>query len=138
MQWTNLPATCTSWENLYNVVNHFPSAPAWGQADTLGGVFSGTYTCPRPSRRSNGLRHANGFVINIERLRRSNQPAVRVPARPRGERLGPTCKTGHVRGWASIIVLANRPCWANLSLLPLASTFILGKTLRILYPGGCV
>jgi hypothetical protein len=37
LQWSGLSSNCTSWESLFLMVNQFPDAPAWGQADTGGG-----------------------------------------------------------------------------------------------------
>jgi hypothetical protein len=37
IRWQGLPDTCNSWEPLYNIVNAYPTAPAWGQAVSRGG-----------------------------------------------------------------------------------------------------
>ena len=36
IKWRALPSSCDSWEHLYAIVNMYPTAPAWGQADSAG------------------------------------------------------------------------------------------------------
>lgn len=37
ISWSTLPDNCSTWENLFALVNAFPDAPAWGQAGSRGG-----------------------------------------------------------------------------------------------------
>jgi hypothetical protein len=46
LQWTGLPDNCTTWENLFAVVEAFPSAPAWGQAGSAGRGIVTTHHLP--------------------------------------------------------------------------------------------
>jgi hypothetical protein len=37
VQWSGMPSNCDTWENLFAIVDVFPSATAWGQAVSSGG-----------------------------------------------------------------------------------------------------
>ena len=63
--WQGLPTMCATWENLYAVVDAFPSPPAWGQAGALGGDIVTTHHLPgavaytRGARRRQAIRKAH-------------------------------------------------------------------------------
>ena len=44
VRWSNFPDSCSTWENVYALVDAYPEAPAWGQAASSGGgIVTTTY-----------------------------------------------------------------------------------------------
>ena len=61
IQWTGLPASLATWEDLEALRQRFPRAPAWGQAGSdQGGDVSNTSTTPEADEvaDSEGAAHA--------------------------------------------------------------------------------
>jgi hypothetical protein len=47
IQWTGLPAALATWEDVEALRQHFPHAPAWGQAGSQQGGMSVTHHQPQ-------------------------------------------------------------------------------------------
>jgi hypothetical protein len=53
VHWSGMPSNCDTWENLFAIVDVFPSATAWGQAVSSGGGIVTARTLPQAIRATN-------------------------------------------------------------------------------------
>jgi hypothetical protein len=77
IQWEGWPEECSTWENVFVVVNAFPHAPAWGQAGTRGGGIVTTQYLPEALRAK--LRTDERQKIREAHVRRQAQLTAREP-----------------------------------------------------------
>jgi hypothetical protein len=77
IQWEGWPEECSTWENVFVIVNAFPHAPAWGQAGTRGGGIVTTQCLPEALRAK--LRTDERQKIREAHVRRQAQLTAREP-----------------------------------------------------------
>jgi hypothetical protein len=76
VQWSQSPASLTTWKDCQTLRQRFPQAPAWGQVVSLGGGDVMTATAEAGDQVASD--DANPVQVGQRSSRRARRPSVRV------------------------------------------------------------